>query len=367
MCVNYRLSDCFVASALGIGAEETLLNYLSGKAPGMKEISGDIPSRSIYFGCVEAASPEIRESEYRTRTNALIKLAVEKMPSLKAAIAKYGSKRVGVVLGASNTGIDEAENHVDEWLKTGEKPRELDFSMIELGTPAKFLASLLGVEGPFYTVSTACSSSTKAFGAARRLIEKGICDAVILGGVDGRCRFAMNGFHALGALSQGKCRPLSPDRDGINLGEGVALFLMEPSTSNDSAVPGTVYFKGIGESSDAYHATSPDPEGEGAESAMRLALIDANMTAREIGYVNMHGTGTQANDSMEVKAIERVFGSMCATEIESTKNLTGHCLGAAGAIEAALCWLLIKSGRTDSTLSNSFAFGGSNGCVILTA
>lgn len=357
---NYQLSECFVASSLGIGNKETLENYMAGIAPGMKEISGDIPSRSIYFGSVLAQSPEIPEEKWRTRTNGLLQLALDNMPSLKAAVEKYGANRVGIVLGASNTGIDEAEAFVDKWLKEGEKPAALDFSMIELGTPAVFLASRLGVTGPAYTVSTACSSATKALGAARRLIEKGICDAVITGGVDGRCRFAMNGFHALGALSQGKCRPLAEDRDGINLGEGVALFLMESGK-------GAVNFVGIGESSDAYHATSPDPEGNGAEEAMRLALEDANMAPQEIGYVNLHGTGTQANDSMEVKAVQRVFGSMCATEIESTKNLTGHCLGAAGAVEAALCWILIKERRTHSAMSNSFAFGGSNGSVILSA
>lgn len=362
---NYQLSDCFVASSLGIGLEETLENYLNGKAPGMKEISGDIPSRSIYFGAVEAKVPFIYEEKWRTRTNALLQLAIDNMQSLKAAVKRYGEDRVGIVLGASNTGIDEAENFVDEWLEKGDKPDALDFSMIELGTPAVFLASRLGVTGPAYTVSTACSSSTKAFGAARRLIERGICDAVITGGVDGRCRFAMNGFHALGALSLEKCRPLAEDRDGINLGEGVALFLMEPSSSNDSVEPRAVYFRGIGECSDAYHATSPDPEGDGAAEAMHLALEDANMAPQEIGYVNLHGTGTPANDSMEMKAIQRVFGSMCVTEIESTKNLTGHCLGAAGSVEAALCWVLIKEGRTHSAMSNSFAFGGSNGSIIL--
>lgn len=360
MHANYQLSECFVASSLGIGNKETLENYMAGIAPGMKEISGDIPTRSIYFGSVLAESPEIPEEKWRTRTNGLLQLALDNMPQLKAAVEKYGANRVGIVLGASNTGIDEAETFVDKWLKEGEKPAALDFSMIELGTPAVFLASRLGVTGPAYTVSTACSSATKALGAARRLIEKGICDAVITGGVDGRCRFAMNGFHALGALSQGKCRPLAEDRDGINLGEGVALFLMESGK-------GAVNFVGIGESSDAYHATSPDPEGNGAEEAMRLALEDANMAPQEIGYVNLHGTGTQANDSMEVKAVQRVFGSMCATEIESTKNLTGHCLGAAGAVEAALCWILIKERRTHSAMSNSFAFGGSNGSVILSA
>lgn len=364
---NYQLSDCFVASALGVGNEETLENYLAHKAPGMKELEGDIPSRRIYFGMVPGELPEIADEKMRTRTNALLELAISKMPSLKALVEKYGAKRVGIVLGASNTGIDEAQRFVDEWLDKGEKPEALDFSMIELGTPAKYLKARLGVEGPCYVVSTACSSATKAFGAARRLIEKGVIDAAITGGVDGRCRFAMNGFHALGALSEGRCRPLAPDRDGINLGEGVALFTMEGVSLKDAEAPGVVYLKGIGETSDAYHATAPDPEGKGAAAAMNAALEDANMLPQEIGYVNLHGTGTQANDAMETRAVQQVFGSLCATEIESTKDLTGHCLGAAGAVEAALCYLLIKSRHTPNALSNSFAFGGSNASIVLSA
>jgi 3-oxoacyl-[acyl-carrier-protein] synthase-1 len=230
--------------------------------------------------------------------------------------------------------------------------------MIELGTPALYLKARLGVAGPAYTVSTACSSSTKTFAAARRLISSGLCDAVVTGGVDSRCRFAMNGFHALGALSEGRCRPLAEDRDGINLGEGVAIFAVERAELS----PGKVVVKGVGESSDAYHATAPDPEGRGAEAAMRLALDDAGMQPGDVDYVNLHGTGTFANDAMELKAVERVFGSV---RYESTKNLTGHCLGAAGAVEAAICALRIENGDVRAALSNSFAFGGSNASVVL--
>lgn len=352
------LTDFFVASALGVGKEETLLNYRRGFAPGMKEIEGDIPGRRIWFGAVPGELPEIAESRSNMRTNRLLELAIVSMPSLASKIAAYGRDRVGIVLGASNTGIDEAEGYVDKWLDEGEKPAALDFSMIELGTPALYLKERLGIEGPAYTVSTACSSATKAFGAARRLLEKGIVDCVITGGVDGRCRFAMNGFHALGALSAGRCRPLAEDRDGINLGEGVALFILERTGDG-------VRLIGLGESSDAYHATAPDPEGNGAEAAMRLALADAQLEAAAIDYVNLHGTGTQANDAMEMKAVRRVFPPSVARKIESTKALTGHCLGAAGAIEAAIAALLVRSGEVRFAISNSFAFGGSNASVIL--
>ena len=367
--VEYRLTDCWCASALGRGAEETLANYLAQRAPGMTELDGDVPSRKIRFGKVPGELPEVDAPEFRMRCSALLALGADGMrATVERLVAQYGADRVGIVLGASNTGIDEAQRHISDWLDSGReaKPDALDFSMIELGTPAEFLARITGVKGPAYCVSTACSSSGKAFAAARRLIEAGVVDAAITGGVDGRCRFAMNGFEALGALSQGECRPLSPDRDGINLGEGVALFSLERGG-------GGVRLAGVGESSDACHPTAPDPEGRGAESAMRAAMDEAGWTPGEVDYVNLHGTGTVANDEMELKACARVFGTPeiggnldgARPRLESTKGLTGHCLGAAGAVEAAICWLLIRSGLVGRALSNSFAFGGSNVCVAL--
>ncbi len=332
----------------------------------MVSLEGDIPGRSIYFGLVPGELPAIAEPEFDMRTNRLLLHAVRNFRAeLDAFLKSYPPERVAVVLGASNTGIDEAQRNVDRWLDTGVKPAGMDFSQIELGTPSDYLKRLLDVKGPAYTVSTACSSATKAFAAARRLIACGVVDAAIVGGVDGRCRFAMNGFHALGALSQGRCRPLAPDRDGINLGEGVALFTLEREDVSSTPVSDSVVLAGCGESSDAYHATAPDPEGAGAEAAMRAALADAELDPAAISYLNLHGTGTQANDAMECKAAARVFGAG-GVRMESTKALTGHCLGAAGAVEAAICWLYIKSGHvTGAAMSNSFAFGGSNATVIL--
>ncbi len=363
--MRFILSHLSCACALGRTNSEVLANGLAGSLAGMVSLEGDIPGRSIYFGLVPGELPAIAESEFDMRTNRLLLHAVQNFRTeLDAFLKAYPPERVAIVLGASNTGIDEAQRNVDRWLETGAKPVEMDFSQIELGTPSDYLKRLLGVKGPAYTVSTACSSATKAFAAARRLIECGIADAAIVGGVDGRCRFAMNGFHALGALSQGRCRPLAPDRDGINLGEGVALFTLE---REDAAAPvsGSVRLAGCGESSDAYHATAPDPEGGGAEAAMRAALADAGLEPAAVAYLNLHGTGTQANDAMECKAAARVFGDG-GVRMESTKALTGHCLGAAGAVEAAICWLYIKSGHvTGAAMSNSFAFGGSNATVIL--
>ena len=388
---------------------EVLANASVGSRKGMVPLSCDIPGRTILFGMVPGELPPVDSREFDMRSNRLLLHAVEQFRSeLDGFLSRYDPARVAIVLGASNTGIDEAQRHVDSWLDVGAKPAEMDFSMIELGTQADFLKKTLGVKGPAFTVSTACSSSAKAFASARRLIEAGVADAAIVGGVDGRCRFAMNGFHALGALAQGECRPLAPDRDGINLGEGVALFTLEREDMVEAKHGVRVRLAGVGESSDAYHATAPDPEGRGAEAAMRAAMDEAGLAPEDVAYVNLHGTGTQANDAMEMKAVARIFKDikvfkdfkvfndpndlrhsndlndlrhpndpndlrhpndlkhLNGLRIESTKPMTGHCLGAAGAVEAAICWLYLSSGDiAGAALSNSFAFGGSNACVAL--
>ena len=375
--MKLEITSFWTASALGTGNAETLANLTAGSAPGMREISGDIPGRSIWFGLVVADMPEISNPHWNMRTNRLLALAADALKDeIDCVVMRYGRDRVGIVLGSSNTGIDEAEGYIDKWLDAGASddndgvrpPDGFDFSMIELGTPSLFLQERLGVEGPAYTVSTACSSSANAFASASRLIELGICDAVITGGVDGRCRFAMNGFAALGALSEGRCRPFAPDRDGINLGEGVGLFVLERPNDGAKSSSGSgrrVFLEAVGESSDAYHATAPDPTGSGAFRAMLGAADGSGLPKESFDYVNFHGTGTVANDEMESKALARFVGDAECPKSESTKRLTGHCLGAAGAVEAAICALLIQDGRCDAALSNSFAFGGSNGTVAL--
>ena len=256
---------------------------------------------------------------------------------------------------------------------------------IDMAYPAAYVKAKGGFGGPAWCVSTACSSSAKVFASARRLLANGLCDAVIVGGADAYTRTVVEGFHALEALSPQRARPLCADRDGISLGEGAALFVMRAADSG-------VRLLGVGESSDAYHLTAPDPEGRGAEASMRAALADAGLAPGDIDYINLHGTGTTYNDAMECAAVRRVFGD--AVAVSSTKPLTGHCLGAAGAIEAALGWIALRRGvglpphvaapvdvglapfripqPGDATplrtlLSNSFAFGGSNATVILGA
>ena len=319
----------------------------AGGAGGMKPIPLAGGETSV-FGF--AALPEEAFAAAPTRVAALLDAAVSQL-GLVELYHDVAPERVGAVIGTSNSTMEEFTDNPDR---------------TDMAYPAERLRETWGVRGPAWCVSTACSSSAKVFASARRLLDAGLCDAVLVGGADAHTRTVVEGFHALESLSPRLCRPLSPDRDGINLGEGAAVFVMR-RTDGDSSVPpacGDVSLLGVGESSDAYHLTAPDPEGKGAESSMRAALDDAGLRPSDIGFVNLHGTGTVYNDAMESAAVRRVFGeNVCRF---STKPLTGHCLGAAGAIEAALTWIALRE-RTSPcrALSNSFAFGGSNASIVL--
>ena len=258
----------------------------------------------------------------------------------------------------------------------------------EMASPADFIAQLAEATGPVYSISTACSSSGKALASARALIDSDLADLVICGGVDSLSKLPNNGFLSLESTAEQYCNPLSEGRDGINIGEGAALFLM-------SKEPSSTKLLGVGETSDAHHISAPDPEGSGAASAMQKALAQAGLRAEQVSYVNMHGTATPKNDEMEAKSIHQIMGT--EVPVSSTKRFTGHTLGAAGAIEAGLCWLLlsheynkqqklpmnksdlpidqklaeinISQGQSVTTidycLSNSFAFGGNNISLII--
>ena len=295
-----------------------------------------------------------------------------------------------MVLGTSTSGIAESETAFREFRRTGSWPASFTYDMHEAGGLVEFAADALGLTGPAYAIATACSSSAKVFAAARRLIRAGICDAAVVGGSDSLCRMTLNGFNALGALSPGLCNPFSRNRDGINIGEGAVAFLM-------SRKPGPVDLLGCGESCDAYHISAPEPDGVGAMAAMMGAVEDAGIAATDIAYINLHGTGTVLNDRMESAAVHALFGAQ--TPCSSTKALTGHALGAAGATEAAFLWLALHPGygdgrlpphvwdgaadpelapialagldaranlgRTPAMLSSSFAFGGNNVALVL--
>ena len=372
------LQDLGFVCALGLTHDEIVKNARQGDTSGMFRVMPTVAGNTVPFGAVNIETTQhIRCYDLLLAALKQIETAISKLKS------DYELNRIGMVIGASNTGIHEAQQHINKALETGKLPADFSLSEIELYSPTAFLREKTGFTGPAYTVSTACSSSAKVFQDAMDLIEHDICDAVLVGGVDARCDFALNGFDALSALSYKHTNPMSKNREGINLGEGAALFIMTRGTDG-------IKLLGVGESSDAYHLTSPDPSGAGAISAMRMALNNAGLTPDKIDFINMHGTGTVANDAMESLAIKAVFGenTLCA----STKPLTGHTLGAAGAISAALSWLMIKHqfviphifdgeyatdcakinlATTESqqnvnrVLCNAFAFGGSNASIII--
>jgi len=372
------LTDLGIVCALGNNKAEVIANAKTGKSPGLCYISDDILNEKIpFFSVKDCPKAEMR-------CYALLDMAVSQIEeSLKKLKQKYQTDKIGVVLGTSNTGIHEAQADINQWIEDNRCPDTFSFEKIELGSAALYLKDKLETKGPAYAVSTACSSSAKAFQSARNLIKSGICEAVIVGGVDSRCKFAHNGFFALEALIPKITNPFSKNRSGITLGEGAALFIMEKQGQG-------IRLLGIGESTDGCDLTHPDPTGKGAKISMEKALADAHISPSSIDYINMHGTGTLANDEMEGKAIYEIFKDkpLCA----STKPLTGHALGASGAIEIALSYLMLthhfiiehkfdgifdesippihlakgkETVNLKTIMSNSFAFGGSNVSVIL--
>jgi len=387
---SFGISALGIASPIGIGKSSVAAGLLRGER-GLVERSDLVPGRKLWVGSVAAALPEIPPSlaELDCRNNRLMLLAPGEIAvDVRQAIGRFGADRIAVVLGTSTAGISDGEEAYAERAKDGAWPADFAYTQQETGNLAEFAARALGLTGPAYTIATACSSTGKVFSSARRLIETGLCDAAIVGGADTLSRMTVSGFSALEAVSAGPCNPFSRNRDGVNIGEAGVAFLLTP----DSA---PVRLLGVGESSDAYHASAPEPSGRGALAAMTAALADAALTPEQIAYINLHGTGTPLNDPMEGRAVSGLFG--CDVPCSSTKGMTGHTLGAAGACEAAFLWLTLhpeyNAGRLPvhvwdgvpdpeipplnlvtprlanesgigAMLSNSFAFGGSNVAVI---
>lgn len=319
---SFELSDLGLVTALGNGLAATAEALKRGDTLGLVPLEKVLPEGdATYFGFargvegLNGAENTTGQPRVAALLDATLAQLAEPLAELKATIP---AERIGVVLGTSNSIMEEYTSNPD---------------VIDMSYPAAYTARQIGAKGPAWCVSTACSSSGKVFASARRLLQDGVCEAVVVGGADSFTRVVVNGFNALEAVSPRLTRPLAADRDGINLGEGAALFIMRRGTSG-------VVLAGVGESSDAYHLTAPDPEGRGAERAMNAALAEAGMRPDEVDYLNLHGTGTIYNDAMECAAVKRLFGEkICCS---STKPLTGHTLGAAGAVEAALCWLALR-------------------------
>ncbi len=387
-----------IACALG-ESKQSIANALfsdhaTGQSGGLVETDQYIQQRAVIVGALPFDLPSLGAefSQFDCRNNRLlVHVLNEIQDDVTAVISTYGNKRIGIVLGSSTSGIAEGGEALTAFKRDDVLPGAFHYSQQEIGGPSEFLAEYLNLQGPALTISTACSSSAKVFASGRRLIESGQCDAVIVGGVDTLCKLTLNGFSSLSAVSSGYCNPFSKNRDGINIGEGAALFLMSHSSAD-------IALYGVGEASDAYHISAPHPEGIGAAAAMNAAISQANISPSDIDYVNLHGTATAQNDAMESIAVLNVLGNN--TPVSSTKGLVGHTLGAAGAIEVGFCYLTLSSmnknkalplqvwdGEPDDNtqqlhfvqkddalnrnksqhfcLSNSFAFGGSNVSVVI--
>lgn len=386
------LNECGIVCALGDTHAAIKARLLDQAGSGIAPTQACSPGRLLPLGRVEAALPSVLHlpPQQRSRNNALALAALAQIRlGVEAAIARYGAGRVGVVIGTSTSGIAETEHALRRHAEDGILPAEFHYGQQEMGSPAAMLAGELGIEGPAYVHSSACSSSAKAMASAARLIKMGLCDAVLTGGADALCGFTVAGFGALESVSAAVCNPFSVNRKGINIGEGAALFLM-------SREPAPVALRGWGESSDGHHMSAPDPAGGGARLAIAQALARAGLAADQIDYINLHGTATVQNDAMEARVVGALFGASVA--VSSTKPFTGHALGAAAAIEAGLCWLAMQDDNPDGklpphlwdgaadpglpplnlvrpgtalgrplrwALSNSFAFGGSNAVLLL--
>lgn len=348
-----------------------------------------IKGGKFYFGKLEKDFEPIDVERYDLRCNRVLKYLVDKLD-----LSGFEKDEIGIVIGTTNSGIQEFEDSENK-------------HHAELGNPAEFLKWYLGTKNYAASVSTACTSGTKAFSTAVKLLQNDVCKVVIAGGIDTLAAMPSYGFHALEVLSHEKSNPFSKNRDGISLGEGGALFVLTKDVKiqkcldvksitnvgrickSDNEI---VALLGIGETSDAYHSATPDPEGVQAVRAIQLALDDAGLKAEDIDYINLHGTGTVSNDLMEANAIYKVFGDNVPAS--STKPFTGHCLGAAASIEAFICYQILKGKRNlpihkydneydenlpkinlvnsntenkkiNTCMSTSFGFGGTNAVVIL--
>lgn len=384
---SYPVTGFSLCNALGRTTSEVLEGLWRGQT-GLRPCHLNIPFET-HTGLIPGELPNLLPEHrvFDTRQARIARLAFEGIGQpVEAAISRWGSSRVAMVLGTSTGGIGATEKALAERKRFGALPTEYDcLSQHAFHALTDFLSALTGISGPGFIVSAACASSAKVFGSAQRLLDADVADAVLVGGVDSICEFTLRGFAGLQILSRVPCKPFSSDRDGINIGEGGAFALIEREGN------GGVLLMGVGETSDAHHMVQPHPNGDGAVAAMSMALEQTGLESEQIDVINAHGTATRTNDLAEATAIDRVFPSR--PPVLSTKGYTGHMLGAGGATEAVFVmaclernWIPTSLGAEplDTTLpirvsveptieeiryglSNSFAFGGINASVLFGA
>jgi 3-oxoacyl-[acyl-carrier-protein] synthase-1 len=382
--VGYPVTAYATCNALGASTGEVLETLRAGRS-GLAPQHLDLPFET-WCGAMarDLPAPPASVAAYDSRLLRIVLLAFDGVAAqVAAAVRRWGADRVAVILGTSTGGIEQTEQAYRGLRLDGRVPAWFDLDRQHaFHATAEALAALAGARGPCYVVSTACSSGGKTMAAARRLIRSGLIDAALTGAADSLCQTTLRGFHSLSILSTQPCRPFSRDRSGISIGEGAGLLVVE----REGEAP--VELLGVGESSDAYHMSSPEPEGRGARAAMAAALAQAGLPPADVGHINTHGTGTKHNDVAEAKAIFDLFGGEVPSV--STKGYTGHLLAAGGAVEAVFAIAAIEQGwipaslgadpvdeeirihvnlerrelRPRAVISNSFGFGGSNVSVL---
>ncbi len=390
-----HLSHFTASSCLGHGLDAMqtmLLQQKSGLRPCHFETVNDLATYIGETPNVDAAALPATLAAHNCRNNRLAWLGLQQdgfSAAVEAAIARHGRRRVGVFLGTSTAGILQTElAYRRRDPVSGALPDDFIYATTHnTYSVAGFVREYFQLEGPAMVVSTACSSSAKVFGSAARMIEAGLIDAAVVGGVDSLCLTTLYGFNSLELLAPEPCRPFDVERQGLSIGEAAAFVLLERPAEDLAA--DAVLLLGVGESSDAHHMSSPHPDGLGARMAMAAALQSAGLQASDIDYINLHGTATPGNDAAEGKAVAALFGDR--TPSSSTKGATGHTLGAAGGLEAIICAIALQRGFLPGgcntrqldpaipiryltanadiaprrVLSNSFGFGGTNCSLVL--
>jgi 3-oxoacyl-[acyl-carrier-protein] synthase-1 len=387
------ISDFSVVTSMAAGRGGTVAALREGRS-GLAPCVFDEFPYPTFTGAVAGLDDGPLEgwlSVFDCRNNRLAAMALRQDGFLDAvadARARYGSRRIGVFVGTSTSGLLQCESAYRRRDADGALPADFDYmhthNTYSLG---RFVRQVCGLQGPAFVASTACAATSKVFASAARMIAAGICDAAVVGGADTLCATTLYGFHSLGVIAEEPCRPFDAARCGISIGEAASFALLErPQPRHDAE---TVMLLGVGESADAYHMSSPHPEGIGARLAMQRALDAAGLTPGDVDYINLHGTATLAGDAAEDQAVSALFGD--AAPCSSTKGFAGHTLGASGAVEAAFCALAIQHGfmpgsphtlqvdpafrstyvragraaRLERVMSNSFGFGGANCSLLL--
>ena len=388
---RYSIVNCLGSGARAVA--EAVRDRRSGLAP----CDFETVEIDTYIGRVPGLE-DIRVradlGAYDCRNNRLAQLALEQdgfAGAVAEARERYGAPRIGVFVGTSTSGILETElAYRRRDSRTGALPPDYRYTQTHnTYSLGDFVRRYLGLQGPAFVVSSACSSTAKVFGNAARLIVAGVCDAAVVGGVDSLCLTTLYGFHSLELTSRAPCRPFDAERDGLSIGEGAGFALLERIDGRRRA--GGAQLLGVGESCDAFHMSTPHPDGLGARYAMQRALESAGLAPADIDYINLHGTATRANDAAEDRSVWELFGER--TPCSSTKGATGHLLGAAGITEIIISILAIehdfmpgsahtrrvdsalrshyliepREARVGCALSNSFGFGGSNCSLVLGA